>query len=191
MSVEELQDYMTVAQKNKIFVNDYQPKGLYMKSTHYWRSTPMGEYIVFETTIYGRNSKGKEYVMANATAAENMSTNQNRTVDPFRFCETSSRGRALAVLGIGLKEGMSSRDDLSCGIDYTGPKIVENIDKPKSKVKTPSIEENLKRMKVKYTTTDKLFVVPVGSVSKKTFEVLKRYGFQVIDNEIICERNNK
>ena len=27
MTIEELQDYMTVAEKNQIFVDEYQPKG--------------------------------------------------------------------------------------------------------------------------------------------------------------------
>ncbi len=190
MSVEELKDYMTVAQKNKILLYEYQTKGLFMKTAHYWRTTPMGEFVIFETTIYGRNSKGEECVMANGSAAENISTNSNRTVDPFRFCETSSRGRALAVLGIGLKEGMSSRDDLSCGIDYTGPEKVEDVSKPKSSVKPPSIEATVKRLKLKYEVTDKTFVVEAKGIQKKTLSVLSRYGFTEVDGKLICERDD-
>ena len=188
MTIEELQDYMTVAQKNQIFVNEYQPLGCFMKTTHYWKNTPIGEFIVFETTIYGRNSKGEEFFLANGTAAENMSKNPRSDIDPFRFCETSSRGRALAALGIGLQNGMSSKEDLDCGIDYTGPDAVKET---KPKVKRPSLEENLKRLKLKYEDKGDAIVIVSKKISQKTKEVLNRYGFKEIDGELVYKKEAK
>ena len=190
MTETELQDYITVAQKNKIFVDEYQPKGCFMKTTHYWRSTPIGEFVVFETTIYGRNSKGEEYLLANGSAAENMSRNPRSNIDPFRFCETSSRGRALAALGIGLKNGMSSKDDLDCGIDYTGPdSIAEDSKRPK--VKRPPVEDTLKRLKLEYEVIEDTIVVTSDSISIKTVEVLKRYGFTNIKGRLTYKKDAK
>jgi len=189
MSVEELQQYMTVAEKNKIFVEEYQPKGMFMKSSHYWEHTKDGSYIVFEVQVLGRNSKGEEFFMVNGTAAENMSGNKDRVIDAFRFCETSSRGRALGALGIGLDAGMSSRDDLECGIDYRGPQVVENVPAP-SKVRVPSIVQNLGRMKLDFETTDKTFIIKKSDVKPKSATVLKRYGFKLLQDKYICERDD-
>lgn len=189
MSIEELQEYMTVAEKNQVFVDEYQPQGCFMQSKHYWRTTPLGEFVVFETTIYGRNKKGDEYVLANGSAAENMSKNSSSTIDPFRFCETSSRGRALAVLGIGLKNGMSSRDDLDCGVDYTGPDAIE-ADVKRPKVRQPSIEDNLKRLKLDYYKTETTFVVDQKDIKPKTISVLNRYGFTKMEDSLVCTRDD-
>ncbi len=136
MSIEELQEYMTVAQKNKIFVNDYVPKGYYHKVEKQWLTLDGKSYIACETIIRQR-VEDKDLFICNASAMECITTNANNTVESLRFCETSSRGRAFSALGIGLDAGMSSRDDLDCGVDYTGPKAIETVAGPK--VKEPSI----------------------------------------------------
>lgn len=179
MTEEQLAQYMTVAEKNKIFVEEFQPKGMFMKTKHYWRSTSFGEIVVFETEILGRNSKGKEFMLANGSAAENMSINASRSIDPFRFCETSSRGRALAALGIGLENGMSSRDDLDCGINYTG----ENA--KQSKVELPSAEDTVKRLKVDYIISDGFIIVPISNLKARTISVLERYNFVKREKDLV------
>jgi hypothetical protein len=187
MSTEELQDYMTVAQKNKVFVEEYVPKGYYHKVTKNFITLDGKSYIECETTIRRRIDK-EDLFICNASALECITTNGNKTVESLRFCETSSRGRAFSALGIGLDAGMSSRDDLDCGVDYSGPEAVTTVSAPK--VKNPSIEENLKRMKIDYATTDNTFVVPVDGVKGKTLQVLKRYGFKVIDDNLVCRKDD-
>jgi len=187
MSIEELQDYMTVAQKNKIFVEEYVPKGYYHKAIKQFLTLDGKSYITCETIIKQRTEK-EDLFICNASALECISTNANNTVESLRFCETSSRGRAFSALGIGLEAGMSSRDDLDCGVDYTGPEAIETVSAPK--VKKPSIEENLKRMKIDYAMTDDTFVIPIDGVKGKTLQVLKRYGFKAIDDNLVCGRDN-
>jgi len=173
MTETELESYVTVAERVKIFVNEYQPRGMFMKTSHYWQPVDNDMMIIFTTEIFARNSKGKEFLLVNATACENVSRNKNSTVDPVRFCETSSRGRALSALGIEIIKGLSSLEDISTDRDYSGK------NKKKETVPKQDLVPLLKRLKVNFLETDETLEFKIKDVSEKTLDILKKKGFSI------------
>lgn len=200
MTREELQHYMTVAQKTMIFVNDYQPEGWFMETKKerdvmYNGSDVLRDTITFETRIYKRTGD-VDIFMGNAHASENMLTNSKNDIDAFRFCETSSRGRALSVIGIGLDVSISSMDDISCNVDYSGPKAVKSVSNPQGKpkgkqIKRPSIVQNLKRMKIGFEELEDRIVITDESTSGKSLTVLRRYGFDTVDGKMVLMKGSE
>jgi len=187
MSLEELQDYMPVHVKNAIFVKEWAPKGYFHRVTREFMVMDDKHYVFCDTTVYKRE-KDKDLFVCNASALECISTNSSEAVEALRFCETSSRGRAFSAFGIGIDVSMSSRDDVQTDVDYRGPKIVEDVKSPK--VKPPSIEKNLKRMKIEYKKDDKTFMIDKKEVKGKSLTVIKRYGFTEIDGMFVCQRDD-
>lgn len=178
MTEKELAEYMTVAEKTKIFVEKYQPLGMFMKSSHYRFKEDGNYFITVEMKIYSRNSQGQEFLMANAIATENRTLWDDKKVEVDRFCETSSRGRALSVLGIGLTS-MSSREDLDRETNYSGEKSKS------TNIELPSAEDTVKRLKVEYLIVDGMITVPISNLKARTISVLERYGFVKKEKDLV------
>ena len=188
MTEEELDNYMNVAQKTKIFVEKYVPDGLYMETTHYRFHEDNSNFVTFETRIYGRNKSGDAYLMANGTATENRTTWSNANVEPDRFCETSSRGRALSALGIGLTS-MSSREDIEGNFNYRGPEVKANVPGPKPM--RSSVKDAIKRLKIEFEETDDSYRIKYDSLPKKSRDVLSKYGFKKVDDMFLCKKGEE
>ena len=70
------------------------------------------EKVVMKTTISDENG----LILATGIASEKFNSSQITATSAFEVCETSSVGRALGFLDIGIDESMASADELTTAI---------------------------------------------------------------------------
>jgi hypothetical protein len=173
--------YVTVAGRLSEFVKEYMPRGFYMKTipSPFTITKENGDTVrgvVFEAQVYKRDEDGAEHFICNGFAEEREDASEINKFNYFEIAETSARGRALGALGIGLNGSIATKDEVQHRERLVGRANVRK--KPSLERAGVSDKDTLERLKLEYEEADGFYVVSSARVTKKTAEVLKRYGFE-------------
>ena len=194
MTEEELSLFATVADKAKVFFDDFAEKNYHLN-----RSYTEGSYVaddgthkmwvIFESRVYMTLEGGVPIMVANGFAREEQGASAFNKVNYFMTAQTKADGRAFSALGILIDKGMASGDEIEASEVLVKKEKIEEQKKNAPKAKSPSMRSNLKRLRVKFEENKYDYVIEnYKNYSEKTMTILKKYGFQEVDNKLIAAK---
>ncbi len=192
MTKEELEQYATVPMKAAVFFKDFFPDGYTLK-----RSFKQGTYIddnnrakkwvTFQVKIFKTDDNGKKHLISNAFAREEQGSSEFNEINYFMTAQTRAEGRAYSGLGILIGHGIASREEVESSESFLNEKRKEERVARAPKVKVPDTRASLKRLRVKFEEKDDAYIIEsYKGYSEKTMLALKKYGFQEVNNQLIC-----
>jgi hypothetical protein len=105
-------EYTEVAERVQIFKNDYPGWSMNTEMVHY----EPGIRVVFKTTVYDDKQIKQSTGYAEEERGEPMLSNGKANINYDNYleiAETSSVGRALGFIGIGIVSGIASADEVA------------------------------------------------------------------------------
>ena len=192
MTTQELDQFATVQEKAVIFFKDFFPKGYFMKRS-YTEGTYMTErniekrWVIFQVEIFQRVDGAEPILVSNGYAREEQGSSAFNEVNYFMTAQTKAEGRADSGVGILINKGIASREEVEASEALIDKARKEERVARVPKVKAPDIRASLKRLRVKFVENKSDYVIDsYKSYSDKTMLALKKYGFQEVNDKLIC-----
>ena len=195
MTTEELDSFATVPEMATIFRNTLAKEGCF----YILKEKGRGEYtdsnnekwrwVEFEAKAYRRLESGKKQLIANAFSREEQGISEFNKVNYYMTAQTRAIGKMFKNLGILVDKGMSSREEVASGAELMDMARKEERVARVPKVKAPDIRASLKRLRVKFTEKDDAYIIDsYKGYSDKTMLALNKYGFQEVNDKLVCAK---